>query len=102
MGETALAFYEAENQSGRDAVGIATYNVTPNKAAEYFNKIQCFCFEYQQLRAGERVDMPVFFYIDPEFANDPRMKDVDTIILSYSFFESKQGQALLKQAGIAA
>ncbi|RKO86249.1 cytochrome c oxidase assembly protein CtaG/Cox11 [Blyttiomyces helicus] len=88
-GETALAFYVASNPTNEDIVGISTYSVVPAKAAQYFNKIQCFCFEEQKLAAGEVVDMPVFFYIDPEFASDPWMKDVDTITLHYTFFKSE-------------
>ncbi|OLL25348.1 DNA-directed RNA polymerase II subunit RPB3 [Neolecta irregularis DAH-3] len=88
-GETCLAFYTAKNKSNTDIIGIATYNVTPSKVAPYFNKIQCFCFEEQKLAAGESVDMPVFFFIDPEFATDPYMKDVDLITLSYTFFKAK-------------
>ncbi|KAG0646252.1 Cytochrome c oxidase assembly [Hyphodiscus hymeniophilus] len=70
-GETALAFYTATNKSDEDIIGVATYSVTPGQVAQYFSKIQCFCFEEQRLNAGETVDMPVFFYIDPEFVNDP-------------------------------
>ncbi|KAJ3394940.1 nuA3 HAT complex component nto1 [Lobulomyces angularis] len=88
-GETALAFYTAENLDDNDIVGISTYSVVPAKCAQYFNKIQCFCFEEQLLLKGEQVDMPVFFYIDPEFAYDPWMKDVKDITLSYTFFKSK-------------
>ncbi|CAI2165316.1 1250_t:CDS:2 [Funneliformis geosporum] len=88
-GETALAFYTAKNKSNQDIIGLATYNVTPLNAGQYFNKIQCFCFEEQKLQAGEAVDMPVFFFIDPEFSDDPLMKDVDTITLSYTFFKAK-------------
>ncbi|KAI8801670.1 cytochrome c oxidase assembly protein CtaG/Cox11-domain-containing protein [Cladochytrium replicatum] len=88
-GETALAFYTAKNSSAEDIVGISTYSVVPPKAAQYFNKIQCFCFEEQKLEAGEEVDMPVFFYIDPEFLEDPWMSDVNEITLSYTFFKSK-------------
>ncbi|KAJ3409774.1 hypothetical protein CcCBS67573_g00800 [Chytriomyces confervae] len=88
-GETALAFYTAENPTSEDIVGISTYSVVPGRAAQYFNKIQCFCFEEQKLAAGEEVDMPVFFYIDPEFAYDPYMKDVREITLHYTFFRSK-------------
>ncbi|EPS28277.1 hypothetical protein PDE_03223 [Penicillium oxalicum 114-2] len=88
-GETALAFYTATNKSPHDIIGIATYSVTPGQVAPYFSKIQCFCFEEQKLNAGESVDMPVFFYIDPDFATDPTMKGIDTITLSYTFFKAK-------------
>ncbi|KAF2404933.1 cytochrome c oxidase assembly protein CtaG/Cox11 [Trichodelitschia bisporula] len=88
-GETALAFYTATNTSDDDIIGIATYSVTPGQVAPYFSKIQCFCFEEQRLNAGETVDMPVFFYIDPEFANDPSMKGIETVTLSYTFFKAK-------------
>lgn len=85
-GETALAFYTATNKGPADIIGIATYSVTPGQVAPYFSKIQCFCFEEQKLNAGESVDMPVFFFIDPDFAKDPAMKNIDTITLSYTFF----------------
>jgi cytochrome c oxidase assembly protein subunit 11 len=85
-GETALAFYTATNKSDEDVIGVATYSVTPGQVAPYFSKIQCFCFEEQRLNAGETVDMPVFFYIDPEFLKDPAMKGIDTITLNYTFF----------------
>ncbi|KAI8618720.1 cytochrome c oxidase assembly protein CtaG/Cox11, partial [Chytriomyces sp. MP71] len=88
-GETALAFYKAENPTDEHIIGISTYSVVPGRAAQYFNKIQCFCFEEQKLNAHEEVDMPVFFYIDPEFAYDPLMKDVREITLHYTFFRSK-------------
>lgn len=93
-GETALAFYRAKNPTDKAIIGISTYNVVPFEAGQYFNKIQCFCFEEQRLNPHEEVDMPVFFYIDPEFDEDPRMARVDTITLSYTFFEAKEGQKL--------
>ncbi|XP_021888740.1 cytochrome c oxidase assembly protein COX11, mitochondrial, partial [Carica papaya] len=86
-GESALAFYTAENRSSAPITGVSTYNVTPMKAAVYFNKIQCFCFEEQRLLPGEQIDMPVFFYIDPEIETDPRMDGINNIILSYTFFK---------------
>jgi cytochrome c oxidase assembly protein subunit 11 len=89
-GETALAFYRAQNSTDRPVDGISTYNVIPFEAGQYFNKIQCFCFEEQRLNPGEAVELPVFFYIDPEFSQDPKMESVDTILLSYTFFESKE------------
>ncbi|KAI6912759.1 hypothetical protein D0869_07753 [Hortaea werneckii] len=88
-GETALAFYTATNQSEEDVIGVATYSVTPGQVAPYFSKIQCFCFEEQRLNKGETVDMPVFFYIDPEFLKDPAMQKIDTITLNYTFFKAK-------------
>jgi cytochrome c oxidase assembly protein subunit 11 len=88
-GENALAFYHFENVSNQPLVGIASYNVTPDKAAPYFNKIQCFCFEDQILGPKQGVDMPVMFYIDPKIVDDPDLKDVRTITLSYTFFSSK-------------
>jgi cytochrome c oxidase assembly protein subunit 11 len=88
-GETALSFFKAKNPSDESIVGISTYSVVPYKAAQYFNKVQCFCFEEQRLEPGEEVDMPVFFFIDPEFSTDPWMKDVKEITLHYTFFKSK-------------
>ncbi|KAI9758327.1 MAG: Cytochrome c oxidase assembly protein cox11, mitochondrial [Lichina confinis] len=88
-GETALAFFKATNKSDEDIIGIATYSVTPGQVAPYFSKIQCFCFEEQRLNAGETVDMPVFFFIDPDFINDPQMKNIETITLSYTFFKAR-------------
>ncbi|XP_029161998.1 cytochrome c oxidase assembly protein COX11, mitochondrial [Nylanderia fulva] len=90
-GETALAFYTATNPTDKQVIGISTYNVLPFEVGQYFNKIQCFCFEEQMLSPHEQVDMPVFFYIDPEFAEDPKMEFVNEIVLSYTFFEAKPG-----------
>ncbi|KAF4975456.1 hypothetical protein FZEAL_7753 [Fusarium zealandicum] len=88
-GETALAFYTATNKSDQDIIGVATYSVTPAQCAPYFSKIQCFCFEEQRLNAGETVDMPVFFYLDPDLLNDFNMKGVETVTLSYTFFKAR-------------
>lgn len=85
-GETALAFYTATNTSDQDIIGVATYSVTPAQVAPYFSKIQCFCFEEQRLNAGETVDMPVFFYLDPDLLNDFNMRNVKTVTLNYTFF----------------
>jgi cytochrome c oxidase assembly protein subunit 11 len=86
-GEPVLAFFNATNNSDEALIGISTYNVTPQKAGVYFNKIQCFCFEEQQLQPHESVDMPVFFFIDPDFVNDANMESVDHLTLSYTFFK---------------
>ena len=87
-GETALAFYTATNHGDKDIIGVATYSVTPPQCAPYFSKIQCFCFEEQRLNAGETVDMPVFFYLDPDLLNDINMKNVETVTLNYTFFST--------------
>jgi len=88
-GEVGLAFYHAKNPDSEPTEGMATYNVTPNKAGIYFNKVECFCFERQHMEGGQEVDFPVQFFIDPAFADDPNMADVDTITLSYTFFKLK-------------
>jgi cytochrome c oxidase assembly protein subunit 11 len=85
-GSNTLAFYKAKNISDKEITGVASFNVTPLKVGKYFSKIECFCFEEQTLRAGEEVEMPVSFYIDPEIANDPNTQEVKTITLSYTFF----------------
>lgn len=87
VGQNALAFYESHNYSDKPIVGMATYNVTPDKAGVYFQKVACFCFEQQTLEPHQRVNMPVQFYIDPEIMNDPSLNDVNTITLSYTFFK---------------
>ncbi|WP_316353542.1 cytochrome c oxidase assembly protein [Candidatus Trichorickettsia mobilis] len=89
-GQNTLVFYESENISNVDIIGTSVYNVTPNKAGRYFVKIHCFCFEEQLLLAGQKLLMPVSFFIDPEFENDPEMAAVDTITLSYSFFKIRE------------
>jgi cytochrome c oxidase assembly protein subunit 11 len=87
-GETALAFYTVKNTKDFPVTGVATYNVFPPKAGLYFNKIQCFCFEEQRLEGNEEIDMPVFFFIDPDFVDDPAMENVNHITLSYTFFKT--------------
>ncbi|MBL4908206.1 MAG: cytochrome c oxidase assembly protein [Sneathiella sp.] len=86
VGETGIAFYEAYNPTDRTITGTAAFNVTPQKVGQYFTKIDCFCFTEQTLKPGERVDMPVTFFVDPEIDQDPNAKEVETITLSYTFF----------------
>ena len=86
LGESVLAFYKAKNLAKSEITGTALFNVTPLKAGKYFSKIDCFCFEEQTLAAGESIEMPVQFFVDPEIYNDPNTRDVKTITLSYTFY----------------
>jgi cytochrome c oxidase assembly protein subunit 11 len=94
LGEESLAFYQATNDSDRPITGTATFNVTPLEAAKYFVKTECFCFTEQTLGAGETVSMPVSFYIDPALSSDPALEALETVTLSYTFFETSQSRLL--------
>ncbi|RMD94652.1 MAG: cytochrome c oxidase assembly protein [Alphaproteobacteria bacterium] len=87
IGETGLAFFEAYNPTDRTVAGQASYNVAPYAAGGYFTKIECFCFTEQVLAPGERVKMPVTFYVDPDIVNDPDASHLKHITLSYTFHE---------------
>jgi len=102
VGERALAFYFARSTSEKPITGTATFNVTPAKAGKYFVKTECFCFTEQTLEAGETIDMPVQFYIDPEIAQDKNLNEVDTITLSYTFFRSAKAREDEKNETISA
>lgn len=101
IGESGLAYYEAYNPTDRPVAGQASYNVAPYAAGGYFQKIECFCFTEQVLAPGERVLMPVTFFVDPEIVDDPEAKHLHTITLSYTFHEIDLpgGQAALDRAG---
>ena len=90
IGDSILAFYKAKNNGNKSITGIATYNILPFEAAQYFNKVDCFCFENQTLEPGEEVLLPVNFYIDPKILDDPSVKHLNSIILSYTFFQSDE------------
>jgi cytochrome c oxidase assembly protein subunit 11 len=85
-GAQTKIFYRAQNLSARTIVGQAVYNVSPDTVGKYFKKIQCFCFSEQTLKPGEKVDMPVIFFVDPAIKKDPDTKDVHEITLSYTFY----------------
>ncbi|MGC9371237.1 MAG: cytochrome c oxidase assembly protein [Paracoccaceae bacterium] len=98
IGETGLAFYEAYNPTDQVLAGTASYNVVPYDAGGFFTKIDCFCFEMQVLQPGERVQMPVSFYVDPEIVDDREGQYIHTITLSYTFHPADLPE---EQAGLA-
>ena len=99
IGETGLAFYQAYNPTSEPVAGTASFNVFPYSAGSYFTKIACFCFEEQVLQPGEKIDMPVSFYIDPDIVKDKEAKFAKSITLSYTFHRTElpQDQASLFQ-----
>ena len=85
IGARKMALYRAENLSGKTITGVASFNVEPEQAGKYFNKVQCFCFNQQTLKPGQAVDMPVIYYVDPAILTDPDTSDIEQITLSYTF-----------------
>jgi cytochrome c oxidase assembly protein subunit 11 len=89
VGRAVLAQYRVTNQSDHPLKLIASYNVTPENVAAYFTKMECFCFKEQHIAAGQSIDLPVSFFMDPQITEQPELADIRTITLSYSFFEVK-------------
>ena len=89
VGEESMAFLEARNLSDRPVTGSAVFNVTPQKAGQYFDKIQCFCFTEQRLAPGASARLPVSFFIDPAILDDRNLDDVGTITLTYIFYRAE-------------
>jgi cytochrome c oxidase assembly protein subunit 11 len=89
-GEVATVHYRIENLSDQETRGVAAFNVTPELAGAYFNKIACFCFTEQTLKPHEVIDAPVTFYVDASADDDKNIESVTTITLSYTFFASEK------------
>lgn len=101
LGERKIATYRAHNLSGRPITGTAMFNVSPEQAGKYFNKIECFCFTEQTLKAGEDVRMPVIYYVDPAILTDPAARNIEEITLSYTFTETAESAAAAMRKPIA-
>jgi len=97
LGENGLAFYEAYNPTSRPIAGTASYNVAPDQAGGYFIKIECFCFTEQVLQPGERIVMPVSFFVDPTILENPEAAGIPEITLSYTFHQTPLPE---QQAGL--
>jgi cytochrome c oxidase assembly protein subunit 11 len=87
LGETGLAFYEAYNPTDKPIAAQASFNVVPFSVGNFFNKIECFCFTEQILQPGEKIKMPVSFYVDPDLINNLESKNVTSVTLSYTFYK---------------
>jgi cytochrome c oxidase assembly protein subunit 11 len=89
LGENTVDFYRAYNSGSDPVTGVATFNVTPLRAAKYFNKIKCFCEDGQELKPSQTARFGVAYFIDPRIATDPETKDIKAVTLSYTFFPAK-------------
>jgi cytochrome c oxidase assembly protein subunit 11 len=101
LGEVVTVSYRVVNESARETVGIASYNVSPPTVGAYFSKINCFCFTDQRLKGGEKRDMTVVFFVDPVLAKDSEQDDLDTITLSYTMYPVRQPEPPRAQNGAA-
>jgi cytochrome c oxidase assembly protein subunit 11 len=88
IGETGVAFFHVRNDSGRPLTARATYNVTPHAAGQYFDKLECFCFQDRTFAPGEEADLPVVYFVDPAIVSNPETRGLDTLTLSYTYFQS--------------
>jgi len=98
LGETKLAFFKVVNQSDKPMTARATFNVVPESAGPYFKKLQCFCFTDQTIAAGQTVDMPVLYFVDPRFAEDFETRGKSEVTLSYTFFPATDDPATSPQS----
>lgn len=96
IGDTGLAFFKVTNPTDKPITGRALYNVVPEQAGPYFQKLECFCFTSQTIQPGQTVEFPVVYFVDPQYADDPETKGKPEITLSYTFFpavdDDKPGQ----------
>ena len=98
IGEQNMAYYDARNTGANTNTGTAVFNVSPTSAGAYFDKIQCFCFTKQTLKAGQAEELPVSFFVDPAILDDADAKEIKEITLSYTFYPSSDPAVQSKSA----
>ncbi|MDI1364662.1 MAG: cytochrome c oxidase assembly protein [bacterium] len=98
IGDTGLAFFKVTNHGDKAMTGRAAYNVVPEQAGPYFQKLECFCFTSQTIEAGQTVEFPVVYFVDPQYVDDPETKGKDELTLSYTFFPAVADATTKKQA----
>ena len=101
LGQTGLAYYRVKNLADKPLVGTSTFSVSPPRAAPFFIKTECFCFQEQLVQPGEEVSMPVIFYVDPELDDEPLYKNIAELTLSYTFFKVDDPEILQQTASAA-
>jgi cytochrome c oxidase assembly protein subunit 11 len=101
VGEVVTVSYRVINESARETVGVASYNVSPPTTGAYFSKINCFCFTDQRLKPGEKRDMAVVFFVAPELVKDSEQDGLDTITLSYTMYPARQAEPSRAENGAA-
>lgn len=101
LGAHGLASYEVTNTSDTAISVIASYNVTPHTAGRYFNKLECFCFEESIIEAGQTRTLPVVFFVSPDMDDDRLMRDLTTITLSYTYYQTGNFTGATKSAALA-
>jgi cytochrome c oxidase assembly protein subunit 11 len=100
IGEVVTVNYRIANQSARETLGMASYNVSPPTAGAYFTKLNCFCFNEQRLKPGEARELPVVFYVDPALMKDAEQDGLDTITLSYTMYPVRQRERADPEASV--
>jgi len=101
IGDTGLAFFKVTNPTDKPQTGRALYNVVPESAGPYFQKLECFCFSSQTIQPHQTVEFPVVYFVDPQFADDPETKGKNEITLSYTFFPAVDDGKKEKVAAVA-
>jgi len=102
IGETKVAVFRVTNHSDKAITGRAVFNVTPEQAGAYFEKLSCFCFTDQTIQSGQTVEMPVLYFVDPKYADDPDTKGKGEVTLSYTFYPAVDAKPAAKVAAAKA